>query len=184
MLSSAIFPLKLRIVWSGPFPMFLVLASFTSIMSVVRWVRVIRVITRGRVWRVIFSMLATLFLSLRLFLLFSESDDEECDESDGGRSGSDVTFGLCFLQSDVEIGSDRIVSIRVGISEIGSDRIVYIRVGISSIVSRSSIFCSSIRVILSWVTIFSMFSRALWSRCNIRIVSKSNSLRYLRNANF
>ena len=62
MLSSAILPLKLRIVWSDPFPIFLVLAFSTSIMNVLRWVRVIRIITRGRVWRVIFSMLATLFL--------------------------------------------------------------------------------------------------------------------------
>ena len=66
-------------------------------------------------------MLATLFLSLRFFLLCSESDDEESDESDGGGSGSDFTFNSCFSRSGVEIGSDQIIFIQVGISEIGSD---------------------------------------------------------------
>ena len=152
--------------------MFLIFASSTSVMTVLGWIRWIRVITQGWVWRVVFLMLQRFFFFLLFFLLCSESDDEESDESDDDGSGSDVTFGSW------------IVSIRVGISEIGSDRIISIRVRISSIVSRSSIFCSSIWFFLSQVTIFSMFSSALWSRCNICIVSKSNSLRYLRNANF
>ena len=81
-------------------------------------------------------MLAALFLSLRFFLLFSESENEKYDKSDGGRSGSDFTFGSCSFQSDVEIGSDRIISIRVGIS---------------SIIPRSSIFLFSVHLFESYL---------------------------------
>ena len=83
-----------------------------------------------RLFRIIF--LVTFFL-LRLE---SDDDDESFDKSDGGGSGSDFTFDLRSLHFDVEIGSDRVFSIRVGIS---------------SIVSRSSIFvfCSTIRVVVS-----------------------------------
>ena len=56
-------------------------------------------------------MLATLFLIFTFLSFIFESDDDESDESDGGGSGSDFTFGSCFPQSDVEIGSDRIISI-------------------------------------------------------------------------
>ena len=70
MLSSAIFPLKLRIIWSGPFSSVLILASSTSIMTFLIWIRVIRVITRGQVWQVIFSMLTSFFL-LFTFLSFT-----------------------------------------------------------------------------------------------------------------
>ena len=112
------------------------------------------------------------FLSLRLFLLCSESDNEEYDESDGGKSGSDFTFDSCFLHFDVEIDSYRIISIRVGISLIFSRSSIF------------SIFCSSIRFILSQVSISFICSCASWSRCNIFIFSKSNSLIYFLNANF
>ena len=83
-----------------------------------------------RLFRIIF--LVTFFL-LRLE---SDDDDESSDESDGGGSGSDLTFDLCFLHFDVEIGSNRVF---------------YIRVGISSIISRSSIFVfsSTIRIVVS-----------------------------------
>ena len=93
-------------------------------------------------------MLTTLFLILKFLFLCSESDDKESEESYGGGSGSDFTFDSCFSHFDVEIGSDQIISIRVGIS---------------SIVSRSSIFifCLSIRVILNQVSISFIFSRAL-----------------------
>ena len=92
-------------------------------------------------------MLTTLFLIFTFLSLCSESDDEESDESDGGGSGSAFTFDSCFSHFGVEIGIDQIISIRVGIS---------------SIVSRSSIliFCLSIRVILSQVSISFIFSRA------------------------
>ena len=83
-----------------------------------------------------------------LFLLCSESDDDKYDESDGGGSGSDFTFDSCFFHFDVEIGSDRIISIRVGISSIFLPSSIF------------SIFCSSIRVILSRVSIYFIFSRA------------------------
>ena len=42
--------------------MFLAPTSLASIMTVIRWIRVIRIIARGRVWRIIFSVFTTLFL--------------------------------------------------------------------------------------------------------------------------
>ena len=125
-------------------------------------------------------MLTTLLLIIFLiifFLLRLESDnDDESDESDDDGSGSEFTFGTCFLHFDVEFCFDRVFSVRVGIS---------------SIVSRSSIFtfCSSIQVILSQVKISltivsrSIFSRSIFSRSNALIVSKSISLTYCLNAN-
>ena len=65
-----------------------------------------------------FLCLRRFFLSLRFFLLCSESDNEESDKSDGGGSGSGFTVDSCFSHFDVEIGSDRIISFRVGISSI------------------------------------------------------------------
>ena len=64
-------------------------------------------------------MLTTLFLIFTFLFLCSESDDDdESDKSDGGGSGSYFTFGPCFSHFDVEICSDRIISIQVGISSI------------------------------------------------------------------
>ena len=59
-------------------------------------------------------MLTTLFL-LYYYIFFGveSNEDDKSDKSDGGGSGSDFTSGSCFSQSDVEIGSDRIISIRV-----------------------------------------------------------------------
>ena len=119
-----------------------------------------------------FLCLRRFFFFLIFFLLRSESDDDdESDESDGGGSGSEFTFGPFFAHFDVEIVSDQIISIRVGLSSI-------------FLLSSIFIFCLSIRVISSRVSISLIFSRSLCSRCNIFIVSKSNSLRYLLNANF
>ena len=82
-------------------------------------------------------MLTTNFLLLLFFILCAESDDDdESDESDGDGSGSEFTFGPCFSHFDVELGSDRIISIRVGIS---------------SIFSRSSIFSFSVRLFESYL---------------------------------
>ena len=58
-----------------------------------------------------FLCLQRFFLSVRFFLLCYESGNEESDESDGGGSGSDFTFDLCFSHFDVELCSDRIISI-------------------------------------------------------------------------
>ena len=103
-----------------------------------------------------FICLRRFFFFLLFFLLRSESDEyDESDESDGDGSGSEFTFGTCFAHFDVELCSDQIISIRVGIS---------------SIFSRSSIFfilCSSIQVILSRVSISLIFSRSLCCRSNI-----------------
>ena len=46
------------------------------------------------------------------FFFRSESDCiDESDKSYGGRSGSEFTFGPCFLHFDVELYSDQIISI-------------------------------------------------------------------------
>ena len=58
-------------------------------------------------------MLTTLFLLFLFFLLGAKSDDDKSDESDDDGSGSEFTFGLCFLQFDVEICSDRVISSQV-----------------------------------------------------------------------
>ena len=62
------------------------------------------------------------FCLRRLFLIIffllrleSDDDDESSDESDGGVSGSYFTFDSCFLHFDVEIGSDPVFSVQVGI---------------------------------------------------------------------
>ena len=97
-----------------------------------------------------------------LLRLESNDDDESSNKSVGGGCGSDFTFDSCFSHFDVEIGSDRVFSVQVGIS---------------SIVSRSSIFvfCSSIRVVVSQVksSLSSIFSRSIFSR---PIFSRSNAL--------
>ena len=94
MLSSVIFPLKLRIVLSDPFPMFLIFALFTSIMTFIRRIRII-----AQIWvrRVIFPMLTTLFLLRALIFTSLESDDDDSDESDDDGSGYGFTSGSCFL---------------------------------------------------------------------------------------
>ena len=52
-------------------------------------------------------MLTTLYLIFTFLSFRAESDDDdESDESDGDRSGSEFTFGLCFLHFDVELCSD------------------------------------------------------------------------------
>ena len=43
-------------------------------------------------------------------------DDDESDESDDYGSGSEFTFGPCFLHFDVEFCFDRVFSVQVGIS--------------------------------------------------------------------
>ena len=120
-----------------------------------------------------FLCLRRFFLFLLFFLLGAESDDDnESDESDDDGSCSEYTFGTCFLQFDVELCSDRVI---------------YSRVSISLIFLRSSIFsilCSSIRVILNRVSVSLIFSRLIFSRSNTLLVSKSESLIYLRYANF
>ena len=91
-------------------------------------------------------------------------------------SGSEFTFCPWFLHFDIELCFDRVFSVRVGIS---------------SIFLRSSIFtfCSSIRVVLSWVKIYltivsrSIFSCSIFSRSKALIVSKWISLIYYLNAN-
>ena len=64
--SSEILPLKLRIVWLDPFPMFLLFALFTFVITVIGR---IRIVAQRWVWRVIFTMLTTLLLLLA-FLFF------------------------------------------------------------------------------------------------------------------
>ena len=79
-------------------------------------------------------MLMTIFFFLLYFLLGAESeDDDKSDKSDDDGSGSEFTFGVCFLQFDVEICSDRVISSRVSISLIFS----------RSIFSRSNTFLVS-----------------------------------------
>ena len=112
-----------------------------------------------------------------LLRLESDDDDESSDKIVGGGSGPDLTFDSCFSHFDVEIGSDRVFSVQVGIS---------------SIVSSSSIFifCSSSRVVVSRVNISlssifsrSIFSRSIYSRSNALNVSESISLTYCLNSN-
>ena len=88
--------------------MFFIFASSTSIMTVIGR---IRIIARTWVGRVIFPMLATLFLLFTfIFLLGAESDDDDkYDESDDDGSDSEFTFGLCFLQFNVELCSHRVI---------------------------------------------------------------------------
>ena len=51
-------------------------------------------------------------------------DDDKSDESDGDGSGYESTFGQCFLHFDVELCSDRVISIRVRISSIFSRSLI------------------------------------------------------------
>ena len=84
-----------------------------------------------------FLCLRRFFFFLLFFALRADSDDDdESDESDGGGLGSEFTFGPCFAHFDVELCSDLIISIRVGIS---------------SIFLRSSIFSFSVRLFESYL---------------------------------
>ena len=66
------------------------------------------------------------------FFFGAESDDDESDKSDDDGSGSEFTFGPCFLQFDVELCSDQVIFSRVSIS------LIFLRSSIFSI------FCSYI----------------------------------------
>ena len=153
--------------------MFLILASYTSIMTVVGWIWVIRVITRGRFWWVIFSVLTT------LLLLFTS-----------------LSF-TSWVWRWWRIWQMRWWRIRVWVhfwsvlfalwcwTMLWSNHFYSSRNIIKNFTLLDFfIFCLSIWVILSRVSISLIFSRSLCSRSNIFIVSKSNSLRYFLNANF
>ena len=51
----------------------------------------------------------TFFFFFLFFLLGAVSDDDESDKSDDDGSGSEFTFGPCFLQFDVELFSDPVI---------------------------------------------------------------------------
>ena len=70
--------------------MFLIFEWFTSIMAVIRR---IRIIARRWVRRVIFPMLTKFFFFVRFFFLALDSDDDDSDESDDEGSGSRFTSG-------------------------------------------------------------------------------------------
>ena len=114
-----------------------------------------------------FLCLRRFFFFLLFFILRVESNyGDKSDESDGDGSGSEFTFGPCFLHFDVELCSDQVISIRVVISSIFSRSSIF------------SIFCSSIRVIPSRVSISLIYSRSIFSRSNSLLVSKSKSVIY------
>ena len=82
-----------------------------------------------------FLRLRRFFFFLLFFFFGAESDDDnESNESDGDGSGSEFTFGPCFLQFDVELCSDQLI---------------FNRVSISLLFSRSSIFSRSNTLLVS-----------------------------------
>ena len=146
--------------------MFLILASSTYIITVLRRTIVIGVITRGQVWRVIFSMLATLFLIFTfLSFMFWVWRWWRIWRNRWWRIRVWFHFRsmLCALRCWNMFWSNHFYSSR---------NIINIFALLDF-----SIFCSSIQVILSRVSISFIFSRALWSRCNIFIVSKTQFLK-------
>ena len=164
--------------------MFLAPASLASIMPVIRSIRVIRIIARGRVWRIIYSVLTTLFLiftflpflfwiwrrrmwriiwrRIRVWghIWFMNSFDSSRNIKDRFR------LSRFYLSRNIEIGSDRVFSIRVGMFSRAP------KCSSSPKFWSSPKFCLSVRV-----KSISTFSPVLLSRSNICIVSKSKSLR-------
>ena len=174
MLSSAILPLKLRIIWSVSFSdvtNFCVIYVYNDCPQM-NQIHQSHHLRTGLTSHLFYAYDIFFFFLLYFFLGAESDDDDESDESDGDGSGSEFTFGPCFSHFDVQLCSDRFISIRVGISSIFSRSSIF------------SIFCSSIRVILNRVSISLIFSRLIFSRSNILLVSKSKSFTYLRNANF
>ena len=153
--------------------MFLIFGSSTSVMTVLRWIRLIRVITRGRVWRVIFSVLTTLFILLT-FLSF------RCQvwrwrriwQIRWWRIRVWVHFRsvLFALQCWTMFWSSHFYSSRNIINIFALLDIFH--------------FFLSIGVILNRLSISLIFSHSIFSRSNTLLVSKSESLINLRYANF
>ena len=85
--------------------MFLVFALLTSIITVVRG---IRIIARRWVGRVLFPMLTALFFFLLFFFFGAESDDDDSNESDDDGSGSRFTSGS-FLSLRFELSTYRVI---------------------------------------------------------------------------